>query len=377
VNVYDHIDSNNRRTLAILCAFPVALFVVVFVFFFLLADVIQVIGTGGRYFLFLHTLTYSIENIMQDSAVLDQHLAGMGIVTDATRAEQALQSTFVVYPWIILAAFLWIAISYRKGDAMVFRMIGARRIAPGENRELVRMVENTAIMAGLPTPEIYLIDDKATNALAAGRSPDTASIALTRGLIEKLSKAELQAVIAHELAHIGNRDTRLMQITIEGIGFFIFFGELMIGGSLLSRGKASKTRNILLLIVGAAFLLFGYFVAPILRFALSRRREYQADATAVKITRDADTLSQALSKIAINPHVEVLSGCPLTGNMCVVDPTNTGRFSLMRGLYATHPSIEDRLSALKKMTGRQDVQAGQGGQSVNGRQVTGRVIDFH
>ena len=372
MNVYDHIDSNNRRTVAILCAFPVALLVIVFVFFFLFADIIRVVNTGVRNFFVLPAITSSLESIMQDPRLLDEHLAGIRTVTDTYRTEQAVQHTLIVYPWIILAAFVWIVISYRKGDAVMFKMIGARRIPPGENRDLVRLVENTAITAGLPVPTIYLIDDKSMNALATGRCPDRASVALTRGLVEKLSKAELEAVIAHELAHIGNRDTRLMQITIEGIGFFTFWGELMIGGSFRNRGKTSKTRNIMILIVGLAFLAFGYFVAPILRFALSRRREFQADATAVKITRDADTLSQALSKIALNPYVETLSGCPLTGNMCVVDPTKAGRFSLMRGLYATHPSVEARISELKKMTGQQVGQPGRGGQ-----QVTGRVIDFH
>lgn len=372
MNVYDHIDSNNRRTLAILCAFPVALFVVVFVFFFLFADVLQIINSSFRHFFVLFSISASLENMLQDPALLDQHLAGIRAVVETSRMEQAILHTLIVYPWIILAAFIWIAISYCKGDAMVFRMLGARRVAPGDNRALVRLVENTAIAAGLPAPEIYLIDDNAMNALAAGRSPDTASIALTRGLIEKLNKTELEAVVAHELAHIGNRDTRLMQITIEGIGFFTFFGELLIYGSFNRKSRVSKTRSVLSLIVGLAFLTFGYFVAPILRLALSRRREYQADATAVKITRNADTLAQALSKIAASPRVDILSGCPLAGNMCIVDPTKAGSFSFMRELYATHPSVEDRISELKKMAGKQNEQSEQSGQ-----RVTGRVIDFH
>jgi len=340
----------------------VALLVLVFVFSLLFADVVRHVRIGVSMISPVR-LIYSIEDPAALQGQLDQFLA----MQSFGRVEQATQITRAVYPWIVLAAFIWIVISYRMGDAIILKFTKARRVIPGalgDNQELFRLVENTAIMGGLPTPEVYIIDDNAMNAFAAGRDPSTASIALTKGLIEKLNKAELQAVIAHELAHIGNRDTRLMQITIEGIGFFIICGELLMSQR---RGHFS----LVAFIIGSLFYVFGHFVAPILRFALSRSREYQADATAVKITRDADSLAQALSKISLNPHTDALSGCPLIGNMCIVAPAKAGLLGFIGNLYATHPPVEDRITALRKMTGK---QAGQTGQ--NGSRVTGRVIDF-
>jgi len=223
---------------------------------------------------------------------------------------------------------------------MILGMAGARRVTFEENRELFRLVENTAIMAGLPTPEIYLIDDESLNAFATGRNPETASIALTKGIIEKLDKDELQAVIAHELAHIGNRDTRLMLIIVAGIGCFIFFGELLCQAALRGRGA------VILSMIGTVCLVLGYLAAPILRFALSRRREYQADATAVKITCNPEALARALTKIALDPKVEIFNENPLAGNMCIANPAKVG---FMSNLYCSHPSMEDRITMLSKL----------------------------
>jgi len=303
VNVYDHIAANTRKTIALLCAFPAALFVTAYLFAILYAAV--------------------------DEA--------------AYVPEYALQITLMIYPLMILAVSIWIAVSLYKGDKMVLGMTHARRVTVEENRELFRLVENTAIMAGLPTPEIYLIEDESLNAFATGRNPGKASIALTKGIVEKLNKAELQAVIAHELAHIGNRDTLLMLITVAGIGCFLFLGEMMIrgafaGGRRSSRGDHKAT--VFLLFLGIFCFVFGYLVAPVLRFALSRRREYQADATAVQITRDPVALARALAKIAYNPKTEVLTQSSLVGNMCIVNPAGYGR------LYCTHPLIKDRIAAL-------------------------------
>jgi len=309
VNVYDHIAANDRRTVIILCAFPAALFATVYLFAVLIAKIY-----GG-----------------------------------ANSLEEALQITLTVYPWMFFVVFIWIAIAYYRGGAMLLDMAHASRVTFDENRDLFRLVENTAIMAGLPTPEIYFIEDDSLNAFATGRDPKTASIALTRGIVEKLDKAELQAVIAHELAHIGNHDTRLMIITVAGIGCFLFFGELLFRMALRGgRGRRNGKATVVIIFISIACLLFGYVVAPILRFALSRRREYQADATAVRITRDPDALVRALTKITLNPRVEALGASPLAGNMCIVKPAKSGFFSR---LYCTHPPIDDRLAALISMIG--------------------------
>ncbi|MCL2009996.1 MAG: M48 family metallopeptidase [Synergistaceae bacterium] len=325
--MYDHIAANNRKTVKLLCAFPVALFITVFLFAYLLTK------TG----------------------VLS--LAELGIAGHGA-PNQALELTLYVYPWMFLAAAVWIIVSYRAGGAMILGMTNARRVTLEENRDLFRLVENTAIMAGLPTPEIYLIDDEALNAFATGRKPEAASIALTAGIVKKLNKAELQAVIAHELAHIGNRDTRLMLITVAGIGCFMFFGELLCrvafrsslrGGARGGRKGGGGKGTLLILAIGIVCLVFGYIVAPVLRLALSRRREYQADATAVKITRDPEALSRALTKISFDSKAEVLGASSLVGNMCIANPAKAGFVSR---LYSTHPPIEDRVTALENMMGK-------------------------
>ena len=316
MNVYDQISSNSRKTVLILLVFPIALFVTLFLFAILFVKI-----EGAR----------------------------------ASITGEALQYTLMVFPWLSLVAFIWIAVSFYMGGSMILGMANAHRVTFEENRDLFRLVENTAIMAGLPTPEIYLIDDDSLNAFATGRDPQTGIVALTRGIVKKLDKDELQAVIAHELAHIGNRDTRLMIITVAGIGCFLFLGEILLRsafrGAGRGRGRGSGKGTLVIIFLAVACFVFGYVIAPILRLALSRRREYQADATAAKITRDPDALARALKKIAINPRVEALDASPLVGNMCIANPAKP---SFFRNLYCTHPQIEDRLAALGKMTGGSD-----------------------
>jgi len=318
-NVYDEIAANERRTTMILIAFPVALFITFFLFFLLFAK------TGILPF------------------------AELGIYETGNMSKAFLLAVKVC-PWVVLAAFIWVVFSYYNGDSMILQMASAHAVDFEDNRELVRLIENTAIMTGLPKPKIYLIEDESLNAFATGRSPETSTIALTNGIVNKLDKAELEAVIAHELAHISNRDTRLMLITIAGIGCFLFLGEIIFRVFLHSGARRGGKKNGkgmgLVLIIGVACLVFGYVVAPILRFALSRRREYQADATAVKITRNPDALARALLKISEDSRVESLKSSPLVGNMCIASPTKVGFFS---SLYLTHPPIEERIAALRKL----------------------------
>jgi heat shock protein HtpX len=325
VNVYDHIASNTRRTVLILCAFPIALFVVLYLFCGFLVG-------------------------------LDPSLTWrMGILVRGTWSA-GFDLALKCYPWIILVVSLWIVFSCFGGDGMILGAAHARPVTREEHLELFRLVENTAIMAGLPTPKIYLIDDPSLNAFATGRTPQTASIALTEGIVEKLDRLELQAVIAHELGHIGNRDTRLMLITIAGIGCFIFLGEMLLRMACSrSRNKDSDKGGGIFLIAALGCLVFGYLVAPLLRFALSRRREYQADATAARITHDPGSLARALSKIVQDPRVEVLDSSPLVGNLCIANPADQNGFlSFVSHLYATHPPVIDRIQTLQKMIDARD-----------------------
>ena len=322
MNVYEQIEANTRRTTVILFAFPVALVVTIFLFSYLM---------------------FKTEFLKPDDfAFISKYYAKAGAL------RYAFQLTLKVCPWVFLVAFLWIAFSYYNNGAMILGLTKAQEITFDENRELYRLVENTAIMVGVPTPKIYFIDDESMNAFATGREPKTSSIALTKGIVNKLNKTELQAVIAHELAHIANRDTTLMLIVVAGIGCFIFFGEFLIRAATNRGGKKGKG-HALMLFAGIACLIFGYIVAPILRFALSRRREYQADATAAKVIHDPNAIALALSKIASDSNVEFLNANLLVGNICIADPAKKGRLSFVSQLYATHPPIEDRIAALRRM----------------------------
>ena len=355
MNVYNHIDANNRKIVAMIFAFPVTLFIIVFLFFYLifLTKLVQYAYLGvSSLFAFKDPEGYleQVPTILQNTHFGSSGNESSSGFWGSSTQSQALHVTLTVFPWMALVALLWIWFSYYKADAMILKIAGAHPVTFRENSELYRLVENTGVMAGLPVPQLYIINDDAMNAFATGNEPEKASITLTKGIIEKLNKSELQAVIAHEFAHIGNRDTRLMQLTIMGIGLFIFFAEVLLGISVHG-GKSRFGRITLISVAGIVFYIFGCIAAPILRFALSRLQEYQADATAVKIIRDPNALARALSKIAVDPKVDTLNAKPLIGSICIVSPTKLGYVSR---LYESHPPIKDRIAVLKDMAGNRE-----------------------
>jgi heat shock protein HtpX len=257
------------------------------------------------------------------------------------------------------AVFLWVYFAYGLGDRIILGSARAQEIGVDDDPRLFTLVENVAIMAGLPMPKLCLIDDDSLNAFATGRTPQTASIALTTGIVAKLEPNELESVVAHEMGHIGNRDTRLMILVVTGIAFFLFIAEfafrLAFSGRIRdsdsnsdSDSKGSKIQiRLVLLIVAVSCWIFGLFIAPLIRMALSRNREFLADATAARITHNPDSLADALQKISGDPRVEVLDSRPLIGALCVADPLRS--HGLTARLYATHPPIEERVSRLRKM----------------------------
>ncbi|MDR1621626.1 MAG: M48 family metallopeptidase [Synergistaceae bacterium] len=323
MTVYDHIDFNRRRTVLILALFPAALFLMV-----------------------------------SCVCALAIELGILELGRDAASLSNVLRLTMAVFPWLTGAAFLWIFFSYLQGDNIILGAAGAREITSSDNPKVYALVENVAIMAGLPTPKVYMIDDESLNAFATGRTPETASIALTIGIVSKLKPNELESVIAHEMGHIGNRDTKLMIIVVTGIAMFTFMAELAFrialnsgrGGYVRSGGRRSKgggQTGLFFLAVALACWIFGVFVAPLIRMALSRNREFLADATSARITRNPDALADALAAIAEDPRVEVLDSRPLMGALCVANPLS--KSSLMASFYATHPPIEERIDRLRKM----------------------------
>jgi len=263
-----------------------------------------------------------------------------------------LEITAAVAVPTAVAVLVWLLISWAFGDSMMLSSVGAREVYPDqpENKQLYRSVENVAIAAGIPAPKVYIIEDDGLNAFATGRSPQDASIALTRGIINKLEKLELEAVIAHEMAHIGNRDIRLDMILITGVGVTVFVADIVMRVIFHSNhGGNSKDRGQLVAILFAvwlAFMVFNWIVAPLLRMAVSRRREFAADATGALITRNPRALASALRKISGNSCVRALDSRKSMASVFIADPLKK---EFIGGLYATHPPVKERVKRLENM----------------------------
>ena len=236
-----------------------------------------------------------------------------------------------------------------------------RIIQQDAKKQVSRILENVAITAGIPTPSLYIMEyEKGLNAFAIGTNKNNCAVILTKGLIEKLDNSELEAVIAHEVAHIVHQDTRLMMIVTLLIGFFTYVGYVLVrslSGGRSSRKSSGKGGGILLLI-GLAFLLYGYVVAPLIRFAVSRTREFQADAKSALLTRNPQALISALRKIDTHPIVDILNSefnnNELVAPMCIENPLKkkVSLFDALSNLSSTHPPIEKRIQALEGMDGR-------------------------
>ena len=251
-------------------------------------------------------------------------------------------------------ALCWGLISYFTGDKMMLGFAGAESVPDDNNlthKKIYTAVENVAIAAGLPTPKVYLIQDNSLNAFATGHSPKTVSVALTTGIVAKLEPLELEAVIAHEMGYIGNRDIRLNMIIITGLGVCAMLAEILFRLAHTGSRRSSKEENgvkgvLLLFAVGLS--LFNFIIAPIVHMAISRTREYAADATAAYITRNPAALASALRKISTDARVEVLDASKNMAHACIYDPLNPERMAFFG---STHPPIEKRIERLNQMAG--------------------------
>lgn len=251
-------------------------------------------------------------------------------------------------PIVMGGALVWMFISYFFGDQMMLGFAHAQPLSDksSDYKKVFKAVENVALAAGLPTPKVYVIQDNSLNAFATGITPQNASIALTSGIIKALEPLELEGVIAHEMAHIGNRDVRLNVLIVSGIGILGFLGNVLI--RVRSRDNKNNAAA-LIIIMGLSLLIFNWIVAPLIRLAISRTNEYNADATAALITRNPLALASALQKISKDPRVEVLDGTQMAV-ACIYEPGE--KAMALDGLTSTHPSIENRIKRLKKMAGK-------------------------
>lgn len=298
-----------------------------------------------------------------------------------TIARDSFNAFHRTWPLATLLAVAWFTIAWFSHHALIRMATGAKPVDRKNEPKLYNALENLCVSRGIPMPRLEIMETPGLNAYAAGLRENDYVVAVTRGLLDKLDPAELEAVLAHELTHIRNRDTQLMVVAVIFSGIFAFFGDMFIrgwdfpygaspssgrtsrsqsesGGWSWSTGGGSKRSDqdrdgggnaggaLIAIAVAIAIILITWGVSTIIRFALSRSREYLADAGAVELTKNPDAMVAALRKIAANPNVPVISRM----EAFFIEPPFAER---LKGILSTHPHIEDRIAALQKYAGAQ------------------------
>ena len=243
-------------------------------------------------------------------------------------------------------------VSYYWSDKIVLGVSGAKPIKKEDNPEVYRIVENLCIAAGLPTPKIYIIDDTATNAFATGRDPKHAAIAFTKGILQKLNKQELEGVTAHELSHVGNRDTLVMTVVSVLVGTIALLSDFFLRSMWYGRSNDRDRGGTIFAVLAIVAAILAPIVATLIQLAVSRRRELLADASGVLLTRYPQGLADALLKISTDKEpLEVANRG--TAHLYIVNPLKgKDAVSWFAGLFNTHPPIEARIKALREMEGK-------------------------
>ncbi|MFA5736908.1 MAG: M48 family metallopeptidase [Candidatus Paceibacterota bacterium] len=253
-------------------------------------------------------------------------------------------SPALLYGAIIFSLVMNFA-SYWWSDKVALSLNGAKEILREENIELHRLVENLAITAGLPKPKIYIIEDTAPNAFATGRDKNHAAVAVTSGLLNILDKNELEGVIAHELSHIGNRDILLQTVVVVLIGFVAIISDMFVRSSWLGLGNDRDRGKNPLAIVGVIFIILSPIIAKLIQLAISRQREFLADASGALLTRYPEGLALALQKIS-NYEAPLKRANNATAHMFIANPFGAKSIRGISKLFMTHPPTEERIKAL-------------------------------
>lgn len=274
-------------------------------------------------------------------------IIGLGFVFSQTYNNPGILIFAVIFSSV--SAF----ISYYFSDSITLTMSGAHEVDRKSAPELFRLVENLTIAAGLPMPRVYIIEDTAPNAFATGRDPEHAVICVTTGILQKLSKVELEGVIAHELSHIGNYDIRVMTLVVVLVGTLTLLADWLLHFSFFGERKRDSENSGLgniFFIVGIILAILSPIIATLIKLAVSREREYLADASAALLTRHPEGLAKALEKISSdNEPLEAANKA--TAHLYIANPLKDeeGKTSWIAGLFNTHPPIEERVKRLREM----------------------------
>ena len=321
--LYTHIQSNRRRSIALL----IGLFVLVYVLVFAGALLAEAISTGEA------PLDYLVQ-----AAIYDFLMAA---------------------PFATVGTIIWVLIAYKFHQRMIDAVTGSHGVTRTDEPRLYNLLENLCISRGIPMPTLRIAEDEALNAFATGLNDKQYSITVTRGLLSALNDQEIEAVLGHELTHIRNGDVRMLVIAVVIAGVISFFGEMVFrlffqtrfygrGGSGSSSGGNKKGGGAAIAIVIAIVLIvIAWILSIVIRFALSRKREYLADAGAVELTKNPDAMISALRKI--ENRGELASANSAVMEMCIDNPRQG--FS---DIFATHPSVDKRVDALVRFAGGHD-----------------------
>jgi heat shock protein HtpX len=321
--LYTHIQSNKRRSVALL----IGLFLLIYVLVYAGALVAEAV---------------SVPNAPVDYLL-------RAAVHDFVRA----------LPWATAGAIVWIAIAYKFHQSMIDAVTGARPVTRAEEPRLYNLLENLCISRGITMPTLRIADDNALNAFATGMNEKQYSITVTRGLIEALNDSELEAVLGHELTHIRNGDVRMLVIAVVIAGVVSFFGEMIFRlffqasyyGGFRRRSSSSDDRRgggaVIAIVIAVALVVLAWVLAIVIRFALSRQREYLADSGSVELTKNPDAMIAALRKIENRGELTHANSAVM--EMCIDNP-RVG----FANLFDTHPPIDARVAALVKFAGGHD-----------------------
>lgn len=349
VGLSTHIMNNHIKSALLLLGFPLLLLLMLGAFF---AAIDLTLQTNHP----MRNIISGYEVVDRASSTRDEYKPPVGTTRRApagtwASAMQSAKAGMLRYGHFAVAgAAIWFLIAWFFHGRMIRMASGAKPVTRQQMPKIYNMLENLCISRGIPMPQFEVIDSPALNAFASGISEDTYRIVLTRGIIEALQDDELEAVIAHELTHIMNRDVRLLIISVIFVGMISFFAEMAFR-TLIHGGRPNyyRRRNNdregagIIFIIGLVILVIGYIFALLIRFALSRKREYLADAGAVELTKNPSAMMRALLRISGRDKV---AGMPDdVQQMCIENSHN------FMGIFATHPSIDHRIKAISEMTG--------------------------
>ena len=259
----------------------------------------------------------------------------------------AADTTAGIVPLVLAGTGIWFLIAWFSHTAIIQRATGSKPLERRENKRVYNLVENLCISMGMQTPKVFVIEDDSLNAFASGINDKTYAISLSRGIISKLEDDELEGVIAHELTHIRNRDVRLLIVAVIFVGIFSFIANMAFRGLRFGSFGNREKNNAPVVLVALVISGIAYLVSLVLRFGISRSREYMADAGSAEMTRKPYALASALRKISGDPLIEAVKSRDVS-QMFIDNPRLVNKeFSIDR-IFATHPPIETRIPPLEQ-----------------------------